>query len=325
MRPITVPLLALSLAFPLIGQTTLPLDEKVIFLSRDLHAILRIADLGKELRDNRQVMLAMVDSNIESMREKRPDGTYRWAALQREEGGRVTEEKGVQTVQSEKDLQKITTSALNPYRVLIIAPRKRNLVSANNRVFVRNLIVDSTGFDGKTQKLELPVNVWINPGDTHGVALPEIGKSAIVTAEVGVESGNKAAVAQVAVIEAKLVDDPSSPYYPAIRRLLQLREIIKANDIQRGPLKTIADEALLAIPGEIETRAAEQQKAIELRKAMAVTGTTKGSVVPGDATPDVTNELAEIARLLGGTIEDQAAARARLQTLREALTATQSP
>lgn len=319
MRTVAVSLLALSLAFPVLGQTTLPVDEKVQSLARDLHAILRIAELAKDLRDNRQVMLAMIDANVLSMRERRPDGTYRWAALQREEGGRMVDEKAVQRVESEKDLQAITVAAQNAFRVLIVVPRKRNLVSANNRVFVRNVLVESTGFDGSVTRQDLPVNVWVSPGDTHGIPLSDIGKSVRVTANLGVESGNKQAVAQVAVIEAKLVDDPASPYFPAVKRLLALRDIVAASDIQRGPLKTITDEAILAVPGELEARAAEQQRAIDERKAMAAAGTLKGSVAPGDTTPDVLRELAEISRLLAGTIEDQATARQRLHELTEAL------
>lgn len=317
MRKFSTLVVALSLAIPAAAQ--LPRDEKVQTLAKDLHAILRIAELAKDLRDNRQVILAMIDANIESMREKRDDGTYKWAALQREEGGRVVEEKSVQKVESEKDLQKITVSALNPYRVLIIAPRKRNLVSANNRVYVRSVSVDATGFDGVQAKHEIPVNVWVNPGDTHGVPLPDISKSAHVTAELGVESGNKAAVAQVALIEAKLVDDPTSPYFPAVKRLLQLRDIASGNDIQRGALKTIADESILAIPGELEARAAEQQRAADERKAMVSSGVLKGAIQAGDATPDVLQELTEINRLLAGTIEDQSTARQRLQALSESL------
>jgi hypothetical protein len=320
MRKLALAALLFSfVTFPLTADSTLPRDEKVTALGADLHALSRIAAVAKDLRDNRQVVLAIIDENINSMREKREDGSYRWASLQREEGGRVAEEKAVQKVQSEKELQTITVSAPNAYRILIVAPRKRNLVSANNRVFVRNIFLESTAFGGTVTKHELPVNVWINPGDTHGIALPEIGQSVRATAELGVESGNKQAVAEVILLEAKLVDDPASPYFPAIKRLLQLREIAKAEDIQRGALKTITDEAILGIPGEMEARAAELQRAVDDRKAALAADRTTGSVTIGDATPDVIHELLEIQRLLGGTLEEQSEARKRLQTLTEAL------
>lgn len=320
MRQLVLAALLLSVvSFPLAADTSLPRDEKVTALGADLHALSRIIAVSKNLDENRQVILALIDENIETLREKRPDGTYRWAELQREEGGRASEEKAVQKVQTEKELQTITVSAPNAYRLLIVAPRKRNLVSANNRVFVRNVFLESTAFSGTVTKHDLPVNVWVNPGDTHGVALPEIGKSVRATAELGVESGNKQAVAQVVLLEARLVDDAASPYFPAIRRLLQLREIAKAEDIQRGALKTITDEAILGIPGEMEARTAELQRAIDERKAAVAADQTKGSVGLGDATPDVIHELLEIQRLLGGTLDEQTEARKRLQGLTEAL------
>jgi hypothetical protein len=54
-------------------------------------------------------------------------------------------------------------------------------------------------------------------------------------------------------------------------------------------------------------------------KRLALTGETKGAIALGDATPDVINELAEVSRLMTGTLDDQAAARTRLAALIETL------
>jgi len=311
--------LVLSLFLP----TILAADTRIEALAADLHTLARVVDVSKDLRDSRPILLAIIDDDVDKLREKRDDGTYRWASLQREEGGRVTDEKPIQKVQTEKELNFITVSAPNAYRVLVNVPRKRSLVSANNRVFVRNVIVDSTGFDGKTTHHEIPVNVWVSPGDSYGVPLPEIGKSVKAIVELGVESGNKQAVANVALLQAKLVDNPASPYFPAVTRLLQIRQYVKTSDIPRGALKTSIDEALLALPGELEKRGAELAQAEQARKQMMTTGMTTGQILAGDATPDVVKELGEIQRLLSGTLEQQAEARKRLQTLIDALSPNQ--
>jgi hypothetical protein len=169
------------------------------------------------------------------------------------------------------------------------------------------------------------VNVWVNPGDTHGIALPDIGRSVRTTANLGVESGNKQAVAQVVLLEAKLVDDPQSPYFPAVRRLLQLREIAAADNIQRGAMKTIIDEAILGVPGEMEARTAELQRAVEERRTLLASGQTRGTIAAGDATPDVIHELSEIRRLLAGTLDEQTEARNRLHMLSEVLMPASKP
>jgi len=301
------------------AQQPIPGDEKTDMLAQDLHALGRIAEVAKDLDQSRQVLLAITDNDIRSLRGPRDDGSFQWASLQREEGGRVKEEKTIEQVYTEKELRYVTVSGPNGYRVEVAVPKKRGTFSANNRVWVRNVLVDSTGFDGKTMHHEIPVNAWVSPGDANGVALPEIGKSVKATAELGVESGNKAAVAEVSLVQAKLVDDPNSPYFPAVKRLLQIRDFITARNIDRGHLKNAVDEALLTLPGELEQRTAEQQRLAEERRRMAETGETKGNISMGDATPDVVNELISISTMLSGTLQEQADARARLQTLIDAL------
>jgi hypothetical protein len=313
------PLLLLTLAVSAQQTPAMPRDEKIDMLAGDLHALGRIADVAKDVNDSRQVLLAITDADIQAIREPRDDGTFKWASLQREEGGRVSDEKTVEHVYTEKELRYVTVTGTNGYRVEVSVPKKRGTFSANNRVWVRNIVVDSTGFDGKTTHHEIAVNAWVNPGDANGVALPEIGKSVKATAELGVESGNKAAVADVALVQAKLVDDPNSPYFPAAKRLLQIRDFEASRNIDRGHLKNAIDEAQLTLPGELEKRTAEQQRAAEERRQMTANGTTKGSIAIGDATPDVLNELLSISTMLGGTLEEQTEARTRLQALVDAL------
>ncbi len=292
-------------------------DEKVDQMTSDLRALSRITALSTDLNDSRQVMLAIIDNDVEMFREKRADETYKWASLQREEASRVKDQKAVERVQTEKELREVTITAARAYRLEVSVPTKRNLVQANNRVFIRNVIVDSTGFDGKTTHQEIPVNAWVNPGDANGVALPEIGKSVKAMVELGVETGEKRAVADVALLQAKLVDDPASPYFPAVQRLLRIRETVAAKEMNRGVIKTVTDEALLAVPGELEKRTAEQAAAAERRKALAASG----KIMAGDATPDVVAAVQEVARLLGGNLQDQTDARAKLQALVDALQA----
>jgi hypothetical protein len=290
-------------------------DRNIDMLASDLHALGRIATVAEPLHNSRQVMLAIADSDILTLRMPREDGTYQWASLQREEGGRVSEEKSIEYVHTEKELRYVTLTGANGYRVEVTVPKKRSAFSANNRVWVRNVIADITSFDGKTSHHEIPVNAWVNPGDATGVALPEIGKSVKATAELGVESGDKQAVANVSLVQAKLVDDPQGPYYPAVTKLVQIRELIAARDMNRGQLRNAIDESLLALPGELEKRTAEQQEAARVRRQMVETGVTTGSINLGDATPDVINELADIQRMLGGTLAEQTEARSRLERL----------
>lgn len=288
-------------------------DARVDQAAADFRTLSRIAALASNLNDARQVMLAIVDNDLDSLRERRPDDSYRWASLQREEASRVKDQKSIERVSTEKELREVTLTAPNAYRLEVSVPTKQSLFSSNNRVYVRNVMIDSTGFDGKITHHDIPVDAWVAPGDSNGVALPEIGKSVKATVELGVESGDKRAVADVALLQAKLVDDPASPYFPVVQRLLKTREVLTQRDLNRGFLKTTVDEALLSLPGEMEKRTAQQAALAERRKTLT------GVVVAGDASPDVLAALQEVARLLGGNLQDQTDARTKLQALIDSL------
>lgn len=302
-------------------------DEKypLLALAVNVKALQRVITLSSDLKQSRQVITAMVNEDIETLREPIGNGVYRWASLQREEESRVSVEKPVETVQSEEKLTEITVSAPRAFRVQIDVPKKQSTVRANNRVYVRNVIADWTSLSGQTTRTEIAANVWVNPGDGHGVALPEIAGSAKVTVELGVETGSKKAVANVSVLQAKLVDDPNAPHYTLVTRLLDIKRQIAEKEPRRGDLKSSVDEAVLIIPGELKERIAAYAAQTGDRQAAALSGIAKNKIEFGDATPDVTFALSEVNTLLGGTLEQQTQARDKLKTLIETLTATPKP
>lgn len=304
-------------ATALFGQV----DRRIETVTVDLKALGRITSLAKNLYDTRQVMTAILDENVEQFREPQGDGTYRWASLQREEASRIKEERTADKVQSESELTKVTVSASKAYRAVINVPRKRGVFAENNQVYVRNVIVEWTAFNGRRNQQDIPIDVWIKPGDSHGVALPEIGKSVKVVAHVGVEKSDKRAVVEVALLQAKLVDDPANPNFPVVRRLLGIRALLEKDQIKRSDLKTAVDDAILALPGELQKRFSESEAEAAQRLERARSGQMRGSVSFGDATPDVVAQLEEIGRLLSGNYEEQSRAREKIQALIELLRA----
>lgn len=309
----------LLLALPASDAAARTRDEQLAQLALDLRVLARIVDVSKDLEQQRQVIDAILAERIEMLREPKGDGTYRWARLQREEEGRVTHQEAIERVSTERELQRASVSAPRAYRLMVVVPPKRNLISSNNRVYVKSAVLEWTAFDGTLETTELPIDAWVNPGETHAVALPAIAKSAKASLNLGVESGSKKAVAEVALLQAKLVDDESSPYFPAVRRLLDIRRRAADEKIRRGDLESAIDEALLAIPGELDKRAEEQRLAAERLAALAASGALTGTVAAGDATPDVIAAIRAAAKLLDGPPADQAKGRARLQELLEKL------
>src|SRR5688572_25433027 len=103
----------------------MPRDERTGMIAADLHALGRIAEVSSDLPQQRQVLLAIADADIRALREPRDDGTFKWASLQREEGGRVKDEKTVEHVYTEQELRYVTVTGANGYRVEVTVPRKR--------------------------------------------------------------------------------------------------------------------------------------------------------------------------------------------------------
>jgi hypothetical protein len=76
-------------------------DKTVTMLRNDLHTLSRVTGVAEDLGRSRQVLLAIADADIETLRGPRGDGSYQWASLQRAEGGRVSDEKTIEHVYSE--------------------------------------------------------------------------------------------------------------------------------------------------------------------------------------------------------------------------------
>ena len=111
------------------------------------------------------------------------------------------------------------------------------------------------------------------------------------------------------------VTHPKGPDAPS------LTTEVRAKEMNRGVIKSVVDEALLSVPGELDKRAAMQAAAADRRKQLAASGEATSKINPGDATPDVIAAVQEVSRLLGGTLQDQTDARVKLKALADSLQA----
>lgn len=297
------------------SQMVQPEEEpiKLERLSIDLRALDRITEMAPNIDAEDGLMMRIINDRIRDLREPRADGSYQWASLKREEASRDTKEEKIQRVYTEKESDTITFDGREGYRVEVEAPRKKSLFSANVKIFVKSIIIS-----GESGDREVPVSVWVDPGTTWGGPLPEILGSQQVKVLLGVETGREDGVAKVSLLRAKLVDDARSPYYPAVTKLLLIRDRL-AGPTDRAGLERAIDEALATVPGEVEKTLRLERERAEERVRMLEEGEVKGSVEPGDATPDVVLVLQEIDKRLSGNLEEQEAGRAALDDLIEKL------
>ncbi|MBI2212670.1 MAG: hypothetical protein HYU52_03415 [Acidobacteria bacterium] len=300
-------------------------EKKMSDVAVDFKAIFRMAEFCDNLEPCAPVIRKVVEQNLDMLREPRSDGSYRWASFQRVEAGRISDEKEILKVSTEATLDTIELAGKHSFSVVVTAPRKRSLISANNKIFVRDVIAEITSGDGKIRTAEIPVGVWVNPGDSHSVPLDEIAASARVKVNIGVESGTKKAVASVALLQAGLVDDPLNPHHPAVKRLNVLNSIVKEKPVNRGQLKATAEEAVLELPGEMEKLMKLREIEVKRMRELAEGGEATGVVAIGDATPDVVHELGKAAKLLSGTLTEQEEGRKMLDSLIQQLSPPPPP
>ncbi|HUO85553.1 MAG TPA: hypothetical protein VM534_10615, partial [Thermoanaerobaculia bacterium] len=267
---------ALFIALPAIAEEPPvpidPVEQRLASLATDLRALSRIAEKSKDLGRDRDLMLAIIDEQIESLREPRSGGSFRWAALEREEESRVTREQKVEHARSEAVLNTVTLETLDAYRVVVDVPPKKSLFHGNEKIFVRRIVAVERLADGSSRTEEIPVDQWVEQGGTHAVVLPRILGSALLTIEMGVESGSETALAKVSASRARLADDPKSPFYPAVTRLVAVRRALGQDSVMRRDVSQAIDEAIATIPGEVEQSIVMARAAAEERRLRMETG-----------------------------------------------------
>lgn len=291
--------------------------QRVSDLGADLKAFDRMAEFCDNLDPCAAVIRRVADENLEMLREPRGDGSYRWANLQRIEAGRRSSDGEIVKVHSEAELDTIAVAGQRIYSAIISVPKRRTMFSSNNKVWVRDLVVESEMVDGRTRTYEIPVGEWIEPEDSRTVPLEDVALKARVVARLGVQTGNTKSAAEVTILEASLVDDPRNPYYPFVRQFKGIGEVVAARRPDRSQLRTLTREAVLNLPGEMERLVALREERLETMRREE-RGEDEGIVV-GDATPDVVHEMQKAATLLAGTATEQQEGRAKLEKLIEKL------
>lgn len=277
-------LILLMVALPAAAQMT---PERV---ADDGVVIDRIVELtGREFPSD--LLRRMVKEDIETLRVPQADGTYRYARLERLEGGRKSESFSIH----EKG-DRFTTASLkgeNVYRVQLDSPQRRLLVTKNRPVYVERIDVEYVGQHGNAiQTASIPVGAVVTPGEVRVVDLPQITRQATVKvlAKAHAEGyGNLV----VSLLEARIVDDSTSPYADAVASAKAIQRAIETRDI-----------------------ASMRAMAVRMRRALTGPATPAASVevaAPRIDTVGLEGDLRVIESLMRGDQTDQRRALERLQ------------
>ena len=199
-------------------------------VAEDAIVINRVAEASK--RDlPTDLLKRIVAEDIDLLRGKRADGTFEFATYERLEAGRQTQEFSVNP--SKEKMETLELRGAFAYRVIVEVPRRRLIVGRNRPVWLERIDVEYLGTgSAQVQTTTLEVKAWLQPGEVRPVDLPAIGRQVtarvIATADENHGYGN----IEVTLVQARIVDNPDSPYADAIGSAKAIQRALDNNDVK---------------------------------------------------------------------------------------------
>ena len=188
----------------------------------------------------------IVTEDIEVLRGRRPDGSYDYAKYERFEAARVNDSFSINYRKDRMETVEVKGSWI--YRVVVEVPTRRLLVRRNRPVWIERVDVDFVP-EGttQTQHQSFEVKAWLQPGSSQPFDLPAIAKQ--VTAKVIATTEEKGGYGNIdiALIQARIVDAPDSPYAEAVGSAKAILRALDNGDIQS--MRTSARRMRAALGG----------------------------------------------------------------------------
>jgi hypothetical protein len=249
----------------------------------DAKVIDRVAQAAK--KDLPQDLLRrIVNEDIDLLRGKRSDGTYQYAAYEKMEADRVSDSFSV-----DPDKKEAVLELRGPfvYRLIISAPSRRMLVTRNKHVYVDRAEIEYIPQNDSAKKLQTAkVGAWIEPGTSQTVELNEIARQATVRVFAHADESGYGNLT-LTLIEARVFDDPASPYADAVASEKAILTAIGRNDVPS--IRAMAQRIAGTLQPNVSAAVAPRPPA----------GTVDVTAPKSDA--EVLGELQAIEDLLTGT------------------------
>jgi hypothetical protein len=282
-----------AIAIALLFTTSLTAQIPTARIAADAHVIDRVAeastnDLPKDL------LKRIVNEDIDLLRGKRADGTYQYAAYDRMEAGRKSDSYSVDPEHKESVLE---LRDVFPYRFIVTVPSRRMMVAKNHHIYIDRVEIETLPQTSSEKKFQtVKVDAWLEPGNAKTIDLGDIGKQATARVYAHAEAGGYANVT-LTFIEARIFDEPSSPYADAVE---SAKAIVKAIDHgDKSSIRAMAQRissALPAGPAAISGPVGAPPATIA-----ATPAASQVNVTAGREDPETLTDLQAIEDLLTGT------------------------
>jgi hypothetical protein len=232
----------IAIGIALLTATSVTAQIPAARIAADAHVIDRVAeastnDLPKDL------LKRIVNEDIDLLRGKRADGTYQYAAYDRMEAGRKSDSFSVDPERKESVLELRDVFA---YRLIVNVPSRRMMVAKNHHVYIDRVEIETLPQTSSEKKFQtVKVDAWLEPGNAKTIDLGDIGKQATARVYAHAEAGGYANVT-LTFIEARIFDEPSSPYADAVE---SAKAIVKAIDHgDKSSIRAMAQRISSAFP-----------------------------------------------------------------------------
>jgi hypothetical protein len=249
-------------------------------IALDARVVDRVAEVSK--RDlPRDLLKRMMEDDIELLRGKRSDGSYAYATHDRMEAGRTNASYSVEDPNKSSRLE---LKGSWVYRLVISAPSRRMLVTRNKHVFLEKVEIEYLPEGATATKVQsLDVNGWLEPGTVRNVDLDAIARQATARVYVHADAEGYGNI-ELALLEAKIFDNPDSPYADAVN---SAKAIVRGVDNDDVPsIRAMAQRMAGNLEGPAPAKASVDVTAPRVEAAPQ---------------PDVAGELQAIEDLLTGT------------------------
>lgn len=242
---------AIALALPMFAQ------DPATRVAADAMVIDRVAEASK--RDLPADLLGrIIAQDIEWLRVPRADGTYEHASYERFEAGRTSHDF---SIQPRNEMQVAESRGAFIYRVIVESPSRRLVVAKNRPVWLERVDIEylpQGSQRSETQVIE--VKAMLQPGEVRPFDIPVVARQATVRVHARAEEKTGYGNIVVALVQARIVDNPNSPYADAVNAAKAIQRALGNNDIpsiraMAARMRDSLNPAVLATPVRATTAA----------------------------------------------------------------------